>query len=202
MKHSVMNCILAGVGGQGTVLASKLLAQTAMQKGLPAHTAETIGMAQRGGCVVSHVRIGAGAYSPLIPRHTADLLLGFEPSEAVRCLSYMKPDGVLVVSTGAIAPVTVSLSASGYTGEEMLAYLRTLPQRLVLVDGAAVCREAGSSKVLNVSLLGAAAAAGAVDFTLDDMAETIRARVPSKYVELNLRALQLGAQAAEGSKLA
>ena len=182
------------------MLASKLLAQTAMHQGLPAHTAETIGMAQRGGCVVSHVRVGAGAASPLIPRRTADLLLGFEPAEAVRCLSYVRPGGVLVVSTKAIAPVTASLSQTGYSGEEMLGHLRAQPQRLVLVDGEAVCRAAGSSRVLNVSLLGAAAAVGAVDFTLDDFAETIRARIPAKYVELNLRALQLGARAAEGSQ--
>ena len=80
-----MNCILAGVGGQGTVLASKLIAQAGLSSGQMVRTAETIGMAQRGGCVVSHVRIGDAA-SPLIPERCADLILAFEPAEAVRCL--------------------------------------------------------------------------------------------------------------------
>ena len=86
----MMNCLLAGVGGQGTVLASKLIAQSAMNRGLNARTAETIGMAQRGGCVVSHVRVGEKIHSPLIPQHKADLIIGFEPAEAVRCLPYLK----------------------------------------------------------------------------------------------------------------
>ena len=113
-----MNILLCGVGGQGTVLASKLLAQCAIDRGVPAHTAETIGMAQRGGCVVSHVRIGE-AYSPLIPEHTADLIIAFEPAEAVRCLNYLKPNGAVIVNRRAIKPVTDSLSGH-YSGEDML----------------------------------------------------------------------------------
>ena len=93
-----INCMLAGVGGQGTVLASKLIAQSAMNQGLNARTAETIGMAQRGGCVVSHVRVGEEIHSPMIPFGEADVILGFEPAEAVRCLPYLKKDGAVVVS--------------------------------------------------------------------------------------------------------
>lgn len=89
--------LLAGVGGQGTVLASKLIAQAAIDLGFPARTAETIGMAQRGGCVVSHVRIGE-AHSPLIPKGKADIIIGFEPAEAVRCLPYLKEEGVVVTT--------------------------------------------------------------------------------------------------------
>lgn len=85
------SCLLCGVGGQGTVLASKMIAFAAMEKGESVRTAETIGMAQRGGCVVSHVRVGGGIYSPLIPKGGADVLIAFEPGEAVRCLSYLKP---------------------------------------------------------------------------------------------------------------
>ena len=98
------NCLLCGVGGQGTVLASKLIAQSAMDKGLMARTAETIGMAQRGGCVVSHVRTGEEIFSPMIPMGMADLILGFEPGEAVRCLPYLKEDGVIVASVNAVMP--------------------------------------------------------------------------------------------------
>ena len=117
----MINLLLAGVGGQGTVLASKLLAQAAMAQGLQARTAETIGMAQRGGCVVSHVRIGEEAYSPLIPYGQADLILGFEPAEAVRNLPYLKDGGIVVAAKKAIKPVTASLSGSGYEAGPMLA---------------------------------------------------------------------------------
>ena len=106
----MMNCLLAGVGGQGTVLASKLIAQSAMNRGLNARTAETIGMAQRGGCVVSHVRGGKKIHSPLIPQHKADLIIGFEPAEAVRCLPYLKEGGAVIASIKAVKPVTATLA--------------------------------------------------------------------------------------------
>jgi len=89
MKDKI-NCLLCGVGGQGTVLASRMIAAAAMKRGLFAETAETIGMAQRGGSVVSHVRVGENQYSPLIPYGKADIIIGFEPAEAVRCLPYLK----------------------------------------------------------------------------------------------------------------
>ena len=98
-----VNCILTGVGGQGTVLAAQLIAGAAMRRGIPVRTAETIGMAQRGGHVVSHVRLG-GAYSPLVPRASADLLIGFEPAEAVRCYPYLKQGGAVVVAAKAVKP--------------------------------------------------------------------------------------------------
>ena len=91
------NCLLCGVGGQGVVLASKLIAYAAMEKGMEVRTSETIGMSQRGGSVVSHVRMGQEIYSPMIPRHSADVILAFEPAEAVRSLSYLKKGGVVVV---------------------------------------------------------------------------------------------------------
>ena len=92
------NVLLCGVGGQGTVLASRLIALAAMEKGMEARGAETIGMAQRGGSVVSHVRIGGEIYSPMIPHKGADVMIGFEPAEAVRCLPYLKKGGCVAVS--------------------------------------------------------------------------------------------------------
>lgn len=191
----MMNCILAGVGGQGTVLASKLIAQAAMDKGLFARTAETIGMAQRGGCVVSHLRVGREVYSPMVPQGCAHLLIGFEPSEAVRCLPYLRPDGQVVVSKRAVKPITASLAGSPYDGSEMLDYLKTHVQKVILVDSEAICQQAGSAKVLNVSLLGAAVASGALGISLPEMEATIRKRIPERFVPMNLRALELGAQA-------
>ena len=192
MKTS-LNCLLCGVGGQGTVLASKLIAQSAMDQGQQARTAETIGMAQRGGCVVSHVRVGQVVHSPLIPLGQADLLIGFEPAEAVRCLPYLKEGGTVVVAAKAIQPVTASLGGMDYRAETMLDYLKAHVEKLVVVNGDAICEACGSSRVLNVALLGAAIASGALGVTLSQMEETIAQRVHPRFLELNRKALQLGA---------
>lgn len=192
------NIMLAGVGGQGTVLASKLIAQSAMNRGQNARTAETIGMAQRGGCVVSHVRIGEELHSPMIPQGSADLLIGFEPAEAVRCLPYLKKGGTVVVSSKAIKPVTASLSGLDYNGAEMLAFLKQQVEKLIVVDGEGICAQCGSAKVLNVALLGAAAASGVLGLTLEQLLETIRQRIPERFLDSNLKALSAGAKAATG----
>ncbi len=190
----MLNCLLAGVGGQGTVLASRLIAQAAMEKGEMARTAETIGMAQRGGCVVSHVRIGDDVFSSLIPKGKADVILGFEPGEAVRCLPYLKQGGAVVAAKRAVRPVTASLSGAEYGGGPMIEYLKAHCSRLVVVDGDAVCAACGSPKVLNSALLGAAVAGGWLGITMEEMEATIRRRVPERFIELNLKALRLGAE--------
>ncbi|MBQ4347177.1 MAG: 2-oxoacid:acceptor oxidoreductase family protein, partial [Firmicutes bacterium] len=109
LENKGWDCIICGVGGQGSVLLSRLLAQCALYKGISARTAETIGMAQRGGSVTSHVRTGKTVHSPLIPKGGADLLLGLEPAEALRGLSFLKPGGIAVVSKSAVVPVTSML---------------------------------------------------------------------------------------------
>lgn len=187
------SCLLCGVGGQGTVLASKLIAFSAMNKGQNARTAETIGMAQRGGCVVSHVRIGDEIHSPLIPLHQADVIIGFEPAEAVRCLPYLKKGGVVAVSTKAIKPVTASLGGSSYNGEEMLDYLRANVEKLIVVDTEEICKELGSAKVLNVALLGAAAASDMLGVSLEEIKGAIENRLPEKFHDINMKALEAGA---------
>lgn len=183
------NIILCGVGGQGTILASKLIAAAAMKKDIPVMSAETIGMAQRGGSVFSHVRIGEGICSPMIAMGTADLILGFEPGETVRMLPYLKPDGQVVVSSRAIMPVTATLSGSSYSGDAMIAYLKEQVRGLYVVDGEQACREIGSAKVLNILLLGAAAESGALGFTEEELREVIRERLAEKFHEINFRAL-------------
>ena len=185
--------ILCGVGGQGTVLASKLISYAAMAKGEAVKSAETIGMAQRGGSVTSHVRIGEGAFSPLIPKGKADVMIAFEPAEAVRNLPYLKKDGVVVVSKKAVKPVTASLSEKVYEGKDMLDYLEGKVDRLVVVDGEKATSKLGSSKVLNVVLLGAAIASEELNITMEEIRAAIREKVPEKFHELNDRALDEGA---------
>ncbi len=191
----MINCLLAGVGGQGTVLASKIIAQTAMNKGMMVRTSETIGMSQRGGCVVSHVRIGEEIYSPLIPLKSADVIIGFEPGEAVRYLSYLKENGAVIVSKNAIKPVTDSLAKTNYSGDDMIKFLREKVNKLVVVDGDAITVECGSPKVLNTALLGAAAAAGVLGFSMEDLEKTVLEKLPEKFTEMNLKALRAGARA-------
>ncbi|HZK84073.1 MAG TPA: indolepyruvate oxidoreductase subunit beta [Desulfosporosinus sp.] len=189
----MINCILAGVGGQGIVLASKLMAQAAMTNGMTVRTAETIGMAQRGGCVVSHVRMGKKIHSPLIPLQSADVVIGFEPAEAVRSLPYLKETGTVIVSRKAIKPVTDSLSDTDYNGDEMLKYLGSHCLHLIIVDTKAIFTTCGTTKVLNIALLGAAAAAGVLGVSLEDIESTIKEKLPQQFIDMNLKALRAGA---------
>jgi indolepyruvate ferredoxin oxidoreductase beta subunit len=189
--NMVRSFLMCGVGGQGTVLASKLIAAAAMDKGQSVRTAETIGMAQRGGCVVSHVRVGTEIHSPLIPKGGADMIIGFEPAEAVRCLSYLKPDGTVIVNSKAVKPVTSTLGGGGYNGEEMLDYLRANVKNLIVVDGEGVCEECKTPKVLNIALLAAAAKSGCLGITTDELKETIIKMVNKKFHAANLNAVDI-----------
>jgi indolepyruvate ferredoxin oxidoreductase beta subunit len=184
------NILITGVGGQGAVLASKILAQCALQRGEAAHTAETIGMAQRGGSVTSHVRLGDGVFSPLIPKGTADIVLGFEPAEAARCLPYLSPKGAIIVSNRALQPS----AAGGYDSVAMLNFLHQTCQGMFLVvDAVAVFEACGSYKPLNIALLGAASIAGVLGFTPDELETAMRKLMPARNIESSLPALQLGA---------
>ena len=137
------NIILCGVGGQGTVLASKLVAAAAMNKGFDVKSAETIGMAQKGGSVMSHLRIGEDALTPMIGSGEADLIIGFEPSETVRMLPFLKKGGAVITSDRAVMPVTAALKGSSYKGSDMTEYLKSLSDigKLVIVDTEAAVKE-------------------------------------------------------------
>ena len=194
MKDKI-NCLLCGVGGQGTVLASRMIAAAAMKRGLFAETAETIGMAQRGGSVVSHVSVGENQYSPLIPYGKADIIIGFEPAEAVRCLPYLKNGGTGVVSSKAVLPVTASLGMGSYSGsEDMLGYLDNKTENLIVVDTDEICKRLGSAKVMNMVLLGAAASSGALGITLDELESAMAERLDERFHELNKKALRAAEQ--------
>ena len=117
------NILICGVGGQGTVLAAKVLSQAAISGGQHVLSAETIGMAQRGGSVTSHVRIGDDIFSPLIPKGTADIIIAFEAAEAVRNISYLKKDGLVIVNKKIVQPTTASLNNKTFSESEMIDYL-------------------------------------------------------------------------------
>lgn len=192
MNKDVLIC---GVGGQGTVLASKLLASSAMRLGNAVHSAETIGMAQRGGSVTSHVRIGDEAYSPLIPVGKADVIMAFEPAEAVRNLEYLKGDGIIIVNSVPVKPTTESLHDTGYDGTEMIAYLKKVCRHLLVVDAEKLCEPLGSARYFNVAILGVLIGTGKLEIDEQTVLSEIKERVNAKFVENNIRALQLGIEA-------
>ena len=175
------NIILCGVGGQGIVLTSKLLAASAMAKGIPVMSAETIGMAQKGGSVFSFLRMGDDLCCPMFPKGTADLLIGFEPAEAVRMLPYLNP----------IQPVTATLGGGAYDAAEMIGYVQRNAGNVTLLDGDAACREIGSPKVLNMVMLGAVLRSDVLPLTLEEVTETMERTVKPQFRELNRKALHI-----------
>lgn len=181
------NIIICGVGGQGTVLAAKVLSQSAISNGEHVLSAETIGMAQRGGSVVSHVRIGDDAFSPLVPQGQADVLIAFEAAEAVRNIDYLKADGTVIVNKKVVQPVTASLSGKAFDACEMIDYLNKRAAKVVAVDTDQACQELGSSKVVNMVLLGAASRSGIIP--VEELKAAIKQLVKPDFYELNVRAV-------------
>lgn len=196
----ITNILLCGVGGQGTVLAAKLLADAAIARGYEVKTTETIGMAQRGGSVVSHVRISDNKdeiiHSPLLPLHSADMIIGFEPAEVVRNLGYLKDDGAAVLCPKPVKPVTASLAGSSYEGPEMIAYIREHVKKTAVVDTDRIVEECGTAKVVNIALLGAVAAMGRIDIGISEIRDAMKKRLNEKTLDINEKALEAGAAAA------
>ena len=191
MSKEALNCVICGVGGQGNVLASRLIAQVLLDRDEHVKTAETIGMAQRGGSVASHVR-GGRPHSPLVPKHAADVLIAFEPGEAVRCIDFVAARGTIVVNTQAAQPPMAVLSGIAYDGQAELDYLRSLEGiNVIEVDGESICAQAGSAKCLNIVLLAAAVKSGALGISREELEAAVKARVKPRFHELNLRAIEL-----------
>ena len=185
------NILLCGVGGQGTVLASKLLAQCAINRGLGAHTAETIGMAQRGGAVSTVVRFGPEVRSMRADAGCADFVVSFETTEALRNLPFLKEGGMLLVNDEAIKPLPV---ATGKAAMPQNARGVLADHGAVLIPAGRIARESGSPKSTNVVLLGAMAAG--LPFSQDSWEEIIAAHVPPKTVDANIAAFRAGLAAA------
>lgn len=190
----MINILLAGVGGQGTVLAAKVLAQAAQDKGWKVRTAETIGMAQRGGSVVSHVRMGnegEAVHAPLLAQQSADAVIAFEPAEAARVLPFLKLGSLVVTASTAVQPVTASLSKTPYRAADVLTALQSQVERLVIVDDEALVAEVGNRKALNTILLAKAVQAADMGISLDDLRAAIKVCVKERFVPLNLKAIEV-----------
>jgi indolepyruvate ferredoxin oxidoreductase beta subunit len=192
------NFILAGVGGQGTILASNVLSEVALAAGFDVKKSEVHGMAQRGGSVNTHVRWDADrVYSPLVGLGEADMLLVFEEAEALRYAEFLKLGGVVVVNQHTIKPITVTSGGARYPTEaDLRVVFAKLTDELYLVPGTAIARDLGNTRAANVVLLGAVSTF--LDVPVETWLEVIEARVPPKHVEVNRQAFMQGRQATGG----
>ncbi|MDR0840877.1 MAG: indolepyruvate oxidoreductase subunit beta [Christensenellaceae bacterium] len=191
------NIIVTGVGGQGSILASHIIAEAALKEHgetCRVRVGETFGAAQRGGAVASHVRIGEGVYGPLLGRGTADLIIALEPMEALRLsVPYLAAGGTVVMNTGMQVPVDVKVGAVEYPSLEAIqGALQRLGKRVVAFDGGELASEAGSAKVLSMVMLGAAFASGLLPFCEETVLSVVAAKVPQKTIDTNLEAFALG----------
>jgi indolepyruvate ferredoxin oxidoreductase beta subunit len=194
IKSDTVNFLLVGVGGQGTILASNVLAELGLASGYDVKKAEVHGMSQRGGSVISHLRWGESVYSPIIPKGEADILISFEKLEALRFIDMLRPDGLILINDYEIVPVTVSSGVSIYpTDETIRNVIQTYTNQAYWVKGVEIAESLGMTKASNVVLLGALSALLGMD--ADSWLQVISSRVPTKSLALNRQAFELGRQA-------
>lgn len=192
-----MDIVMCGVGGQGTVLASRVLGQVAINSSWEVRTSEIIGMAQRGGSVVSQVRMGKSLNGPLIPDGAADFLIGFELAEGVRNLNKLAPEGKILINTQKIVPPSVYLGTSSYDEKLLTKFLQDNIPGVVLIDALEVARQAGSIKAVSAVMLGAFTAMCS-ELDTDLILKELIAKLPGKLKDINVRAFNMGKEFAEG----
>lgn len=189
------NIVLAGVGGQGILLAAEVLGTAALKEGLNVHVGEIHGMAQRGGAVVSTVRIGENVFSSLILEGNADIILGFEPIETLRNAKYASEKTLIIMGDERIPPPALTLKGESYPGlDEILEKLNRFSKQIIVVEALRLAEEAGNVITQNSVLLGALAATRKTPVKKERLIEALRELVPAKYVEINVKAFELGYQ--------
>lgn len=189
MSDKITNILLVGVGGQGILLASEILAETFMLAGFDVKKSEIHGMSQRGGSVVSHVRFGKAVCSPTVPEGEGDILFGFELLEAYRCLPLLRPGAEVVVNDYRIAPPAVLLGQASYPAD-LAQRMRSRFANFLLVDGLHLAQQAGDVRAANTVLLGAVSRRLAIDEAV--WLAALQNMVPKKALEVNRKAFQLG----------
>lgn len=189
MAGKVTNILIVGVGGQGTLLTSRILAQVAVQLGHDVKVSEIHGMAQRGGSVVSEVRYGDKIYSPIIKKGDADIILAFEKLEAARWLDYLKPGGMVIINNDRVDPLPVMSGKVKYP-QDIDQRVAGLVERTLVVDASDIAVECGNVRAANVVLVGVLAAA--IGLPGDEVEKAIREMVPVKALEINLKAFNEG----------
>ncbi|HDN95771.1 MAG: indolepyruvate ferredoxin oxidoreductase subunit beta [Thermoplasmata archaeon] len=188
MKISI---VIAGVGGQGVITAANIIAKAALKEDYNVITSELHGMAQRGGNVECSVRIG-NVFSPIIANETADAIIAFEPLEALRNLSKVKKDGVVLTDINPIIPPLVSIGIGNYPPVEEIFEKIEKHCQLIKINADEIARKAGSILTKNVVMLGALAALNILPISEESILETIKETVPEKYMEMNMKAFEMG----------
>ena len=183
------NIMIVGVGGQGSLLASKLLGHLLLTEGYDVKVSEVHGMSQRGGSVVTYVRFGDKVYFPVIDKGEADFIVSFEKLEAARYVEYLKADGRIVVNTQEIDPMPVITGAAQYP-ENLIEKMEQLGIAVDAMDCLSLAEQAGSAKAVNIVLMGRLSKY--FDIPAEKWRQAIRECVPQKFVELNLKAFDLG----------
>ena len=186
------NIMIVGVGGQGTLLASKLLGRLLLTKDYDIKVSEVHGMSQRGGSVVTYVRYGDKVYSPIIDKGEADFILSFELLEAARYAEWLKPGGIIITNSQEVNPMPVITGAAAYP-EELLGKMAALGLNVDAMDALSLAEEAGSSKAVNLVLLGRLSKY--FSFTDEEWMTAIEQSVPEKFLEMNKKAFYLGKNA-------
>ncbi len=184
--------MIVGVGGQGSLLASRLLGNVLLSQGFDVKVSEVHGMSQRGGSVVTYVKYGEKVYSPVIEKGEADVIISFEELEAARYLPYLKKGGHIITSTQKIDPMPVITGAAEYP-TDIVKKISEKGVKVTAVDALSLAEEAGNSKASNVVLMGVASKS--TDFDVSVWQEAISACVPPKFLELNQKAFELGREA-------
>lgn len=187
----MFNILLVGVGGQGTILASKILQKLFLNKGYYIKSTETIGMAQMGGSVTSHIRIGDDIYSPFVPEKSANIIFAFEPGEGARNIRFANKDTKVIVNTQAIKPVTDTLAKKDYEIESSLKILQDYTQ-CYECNFSNFFEKLGTNKVLNITLLAYSIGLGIIDIGKEEMAALLEKEMPEKIYDINLKALEYG----------
>jgi indolepyruvate ferredoxin oxidoreductase beta subunit len=186
------NIMIVGVGGQGTLLASKLLGRLLLTKGYDVKVSEVHGMSQRGGSVVTYVRYGEKVYSPVVDNGEADVIISFEMLEAARWVEYLKKGGTIVTNTQQINPMPVIIGAAEYP-QNLAEKIAEKGINIEAFDALSLAEEAGTSKAVNLVLLGRISKY--FDFTDEEWMDAIEKSVPAKFLELNKKAFELGKNA-------
>ena len=203
LKKDPLNLIITGVGGQGNVLASQLLGNALVAKDFFVTVGETYGASQRGGPVMSHLRISQkGQCSPLIPEGKADIVLALEPLEALRVMgNYGNPRLLTVVNSRPVYPLDVTVGNAKYpTPQDLQRLLAEFSQRVYILDATEMALRLGAPILANIVMVAALVALGEVPLTPEDLAETIRQTFPPPRLEANLKALRMGVEAVEAER--
>jgi len=191
MPDQTTNILIVGVGGQGTLLTSRIIAQVAVQMGYDVKVSEVHGMAQRGGSVVSQVRYGKKIYSPIIKKGDADIILAFEKIESARWLDYLKPDGMVIINNERVNPLPV-LSGKMKYPDNIHEKVADRLQNTVMVDATDIATECGNVRAANVVLVGMLSQA--IGLPEEEVEKAIRDIVPAKALEVNLLAFRKGCE--------